>query len=460
MPSRIVRDKPGLVAATPPAAPMPDWKRRTLLRQAALAAGALVVSPYLAACGGPKAGNAVPTKGSASPVVITYGNWEVYKTQADMHKKNVAAFNASQKTVRVEYQGIANQKMAVELATGDAPNIVNWYSVDPFGPEGVLLPLDEYIKTDTTLLATIVNKQALQQYVVAGKTYAFPSAIYCQMGVYCNEDMFKAAGVGLPKSGPFTLDQFRTAITKLLAYTKTKKNTWPIAPFFPSEYLAVTEGAPLTFSPGGHHYNVANPTLAASYTWQYDLQFKQGASPSAAAVSSLGGTGGNVTMFQTGNIGMMMVDPYPLAPLQAHKTPFHWRVVPGIKEKEYPVHVGIYPLSITKTCKDPQAAYKYLHYIATDKAANHLKLATGYGIPDRKDVAETATGGLGQFVYLLAHATKSYTAPPPLNSINQFSTKVTTPEWQAVATGKATVAQAIAHTVAEWNKHASYHTPS
>ena len=435
---------------------MPFMKRRALIRRGTLAAGVALAAPYLAACGGP----ASPTKGANSPTVITYGNWEVYKTQADMHKKNVAAFNASQKRVKVVYQGVANQKMAVELATGSAPNIVNWYSVDPFGPEGILLPLDEYIKTDSKLLSLIINKQALQQYVVKGKTYAFPSAIYCEQGVFCNVGMLKTAGVTLPKSGPFTLTEFRAAITKLLAYTKTKKNMWPIAPFFPSEYLGVVEGAPLTFSPGGHHYTVSDPRTAASYAWQYDLQYKQLASPSAAAVSSLGGSGGNVTMFQSGNIGMMMADPYPLAPLQGHKLPFSWAVVPGIKEKEYPVHVGIYPLSITKTCKDPAAAYEYLHYVATDKAANHLKLATGYGIPVRKDVAATATGPLAQFVYLLGHATKSYTAPPPLNSITQFTTKVTTPAWQAVATGKATVRHTIASTEAEWKKHASYHTPS
>lgn len=438
---------------------MTSIRRRALFRQASILAGALVAAPSLAACG-PSSGGATPTASAGNPTVITYGNWEIYKTQADMHKQNVAAFNASQKTVKVEYQGIANQKMAVELATGDAPNIVNWYSVDPFGPEGVLLPLDAYIKADNLLLSTIINSQALQQYVVNGSTYAFPSAIYCEMGVYCNEAMFQAAGVSLPKSGPFTLDQFRGAITKLLAYTKTKKNTWPIAPFFPSEYIARVEGAPLTFSANGSTYNINNATIAESYAWQYALQYTQDASPSAADVSSLGGTGGNVTMFQTGNIGMMMVDPYPISPLQAQKLPFNWTVVPGIQEKEYPVHVGIYPLSITKTCKDPEAAYQYLHYVATDKTANQLKLSTAYGIPDRKDVAEQATGPLAQFVYMLSHATTSYTAPPPLNSISQFTTKVTTPEWQAVETGKATIAQAITETMAQWNQHASYHTPS
>ncbi len=435
---------------------MPSMQRRSLIRQGSLAAGAVLAAPFLTACGGP----AASTKSANSPTVITYGNWEVYKTQADMHKKNVAGFNASQKRVKVVYQGIANQKMAVELATGSAPNIVNWYQVDPFGPEGILLPLDEYIKTDTKLRSLVVNQQALLQYVVKGKTYAFPSAIYCQQGVFCNLDMLKAAGVTPPKTGPFSLAEFRSAIAKLLAYTKTKKNTWPIAPFFPSEYLGVVEGGPLTFSGGGHHLNLSNPILTSSFAWQYDLQFKQGASPSAAAVSSLGGSGGDVTMFQTGNLGMMLVDPYPVATLQAHKTPFSWVVVPGVKEKEYPVHVGIYPLSITKTCKDPAAAYEYLHYVATDKAANHLKLSTGYGIPVRKDVAQTATGPMGQFVYLLTHATKSYTAPPPLNSVNQFTTKVTVPAWQAVATGKMTVAKAIASIEAQWKKHASYHTPS
>ena len=432
-------------------------RRRVLLRDASLAAGGLLTAQFLAACG---AATAKPTTSAGSPVTITYGNWEVYSTQADMHKQNVAAFNASQRKVRVVYQGVASQKMAIELATDAAPNIVNWYQVDPFGPEGVLLPLDEYISTDTTLQNTIVNKQALQQYVVKGKTYAFPSAIYCQMGVYCNEAMFAQAGASIPKSGPFTLDQFRTAIGQLLAHTKTKKNTWPIAPFFPSEYIATSEGAPLTFSANGRQYNIGNPIIDRSYAWQYDLQFTQKASPSAAAVSSLGGSGGNVTMFQSGNIGMMLVDPYPISPLQAQKVPFKWVVVPGIRDKEYPVHVGIYPLSITNTCKDPEAAYQYLHYIATDKAANQLKLSTGYGIPDRQDVAAQATGPLAQFVYLLSHATTSYTAPPPLNSITQFNTKVLTPEWQAVETGKATVSAAIRQTLAQWNKNASYHTPS
>lgn len=433
-------------------------ERRRLLRYLAGGAGLVAATPLLAACGATATGAKLTTTGQ--PVLITYGNWEVYKTQADMHKQNVAAFNASQRTVRVQYEGIAEQKMAILLATGDAPNIVNWYTVDPFGPEGVLLPLDGYINADTELLKTIISRQALQQYVVKGKTYAFPSAIYCDEGVYCNLNMCAAAGVKVPSGVPFSLDQFQAALLKLLAYTKGKKNTWPIAPFFPNEYLGVVAGGPTTFNVTGSQYNIGNHILRTSYAWQYDYQYTRGISPPSAAVSSLGGTGGSVTMFQSGNIAMMMVDPYPLSPLEASPPAFKWSVVPGIQDKTYPVHVGIYPLSITGTCKDPQAAYAYLHYVATDKAANRLKLSTGYGIPDRADVARTATGPMGSFVYLLSHATMAYTAPPPLNSVTEFNTKVATPEWEALETGKTKLAAAIQYNLTQWKDNASYHTPS
>ncbi len=407
----------------------------------------------------PAAASAARPASVGDPTIITYGNWEVYTSQADMHRKIVSLFNASQKTVRVQYSGIANQKMAIELATGTAPNIVNWYQVDPFGPEGVLKPLDEFIKLDNELLGTIVNREALNQYVVKGRTYAFPSAIYNELGVYCNEDMFQAAGVKLPASGPFSLEAFQAAILKMLTWTKRRKNTWPVAPFFPSEYMAVAQGGPLSFSPNGTTYNIGDPIIRASYKWQYDYLLGLGAAPPAAAVSSLGGTGGSVTLFQSSNIGMMMVDEYPISPLLASKPPFKWRVVPGIRDKRYPVHVGIYPLSITNTCRDPEAAYQYLHFVATDRTANLLKLDTGYGMPDRKDVAEKATGPMGAFFYLLTQADYSYTAPPPLNSVNQFVTNVANPGWQAVETHKASLPTEIGDLLEQW-KSPKYSVPS
>jgi maltose-binding protein MalE len=431
--------------------------RREAFRDAALGSAAIASAVTLLDL--PLAARAAAPTRLPDPIVITYGNWEVFKSQADMHRKIVSLFNSSQKTVRVEYSGVAMQKMAIELATGTAPNIVNWYQVDPFGPEGVLRPLDGFIQTDNELLRTIVNREALQQYVVKGKTYAFPSAIYNDQGVYCNEDMCTAAGVKLPATGPFSLDQFQTAISKLLIWSHKRKNTWPIAPFFPSEYIAVAQGGPLTFSPEGNAYNVGNPIIRSSYQWQFDYAFVRGASPPSAAVSSLGGTGGSVTMFESANIGMMMVDEYPISPLLASKPPFKWRVVPGIRDKRYPVHVGIYPLSITNTCKDPEAAYKYLHFVATDRTANFIKLDTGYGMPDRKDVAEKATGPMGAFFYELTHADYSYTAPPPLNSINQFNTNVANPEWQAVETHKTSLPAAIKYLLAQW-KNPKYSVPS
>lgn len=418
--------------------------RRELLKQSLTVAGAAVGSSLFGDAAW--ASKHVLLK---KPVVITYANWEVFATQMNMHKAIVARFNETHKNVRVELSGVNIQKLAVEIAARDAANIVNWYSVDPFGPEGALLSLNKFVSGDKLLWETVLNTKAVEAYNLDGELYAFPSAIYAQMGVYYNEALLSKAGVRVP-DGPFTFAAFEEACDRIYRSFKGQPNSYVVYPFMPSQYMVIAAGGRPFWSADGKELTIGDPVARANLQWQYELSVRRKYAAPPSVVSSF--KGGAPLMFQTGRLGMFLADTYPLSPL-AQGTPFRWGVVPGLKDKRYPVHVGIYPLSITATCKYPEAAYEYLHFVATDKWANEEKLRTGYGIPDRRDIALTAKYPMSVFIDMIRHADYAYNLPKPWQSVTQFQSKEWNPTWQLVSLGQMSVSEAIDKLLKAWDSY-------
>ncbi|MCL4508767.1 MAG: extracellular solute-binding protein [Chloroflexi bacterium] len=455
---------------------MENLDRRRLLGTALGVAGTMASIPLLSACGATvtaataatsssgtvsatsssaatttatRAAQAPPKAGSKA-LTITYGQFEVFKTQWDMHVAIINEFNKTHPNIYVKLQGPTYQKMLTEVAAHDAPDLVNTYSELTLGPKGALIDQSAFIARDKKYEQLALVPQALHYYEYKGKIYGAPTAIATQQCLYYNEDLLKKAGVKPPSDTVWTFQEYTDAALKLQKSFGANSNIFASAPLNNFDYAVYANGGRV-WSSDGTQLLIGSKEARDAYQWSWDLLLKHKVAPAQAEVSSLGGTGGLVTMFETGHLAMFFSDPYPLSPLKK-VTAFKWGVGPGIKGTKHPCQVIIYPLDITTTAKteqERQAAFDVIDYYATSDFANNQILTTHYGIPFRKDWAAKAKYPLKVFVDLATHNDFVYLERPYPN-VSEFNTKYATPVWQSVALGKLPVNAAIDKILADY----------
>lgn len=441
--------------------------RRQVVRAgtALLAAGAVAACSGNATTSGTTSSGAAPTTGAAKsgaapatapavisgkPLEITYGQFEIFKTQWDMHVAIVNEFNKTHPKIHVTMKGPTHAKMLTEVAAHTAQDLVNTYSELTLGPKGALIDQSPYIKGAKNFQTEVLNPAALNYYAYQGKVYGSPTAIATEQCLYYNEDLFKKAGVKPPSDTVWTFNDYTEAAVKLQKSFGEGSSTFASAPLDNFDYAVYANGGQV-WSDDGTKLLIGSKEARDAYKWSWDLSLKYKVTPSQAQVKSMGGTGGLVTMFQTGHLAMFFSDPYPLSPLKK-VTAFKWGVGPGIKGTKHPVHVIIYPLDITTTAKtdeERQAAFDLIDYYATSDFANKQILDTHYGIPFRKDWAAKAEYPLKVFVDLATNADSTFLEKPYPN-VSEFNSKYATPDWDAVRLGKMSVDEGIDKILADY----------
>ena len=438
-----------------------DHSGRVIPRRNVIQAGAALavagVLPLLDACAGKAATAASAAKPTTAPAVlsnkpleITYGQFEVFKTQWDMHVAIINEFNKTNPKIHVKLEGPTYQKMQIEVAAHDAQDLVNTYNELTLGPKGALIDQAPFIQADKNLQTSILIPDALHYYEYKGKIYGSPTAIATQPCLFYNEDLFKKAGVKPPSDTVWTFDEYTQAAVKLQKAFGANSNIFASQPLDNWDYAVYANGGRV-WSPGGTQLLIGSKEARAAYKWSWDLSLKYKVTPSQSEVKSIGGQGGIVTMFQTGHLAMFVGDPYPLSPLKK-VTAFKWGVGPGIKGTKHPCQVIIYPLDITvsaKTAEQQQAAFDVINYYATSDFANNQILTTHYGIPARKDWAQKATYPLKVFVDLATNADFIYLERPYPN-VSEFTSKYATADWDSVRLGKMTVDEGIDKILADY----------
>lgn len=170
--------------------------RRSFLGAAA-GVGALAA---LSGCAGLSPGTSQPMQ------VSSYGDQGKLKLRDEVVEK----FNDEHKGAKLGFEGVASadywDKLATQVAGGDAPDIINIDSVHiaQYGASGQLLPLDEFIPS--TIHTDYFDKNLLIQGRLNGKLYGLPlSAAAYGMGF----DATVLGELGIPEpDGSWTWDDY------------------------------------------------------------------------------------------------------------------------------------------------------------------------------------------------------------------------------------------------------------
>lgn len=179
-------------------------------------------------------GDAAVAEASDEPVTITIWHQSVVDTDPVkmIIEDSVEEYHELHPNVTIVQEGINGEqyktKIKTAFAAGEAPDISYMFSggsfVKPYIDAGYLLPIDEYVKQETL---DNVLPGMLSGCTFDGKLYSLPTITFLA-NLYCNTEMFEAAGADIPTNW----DELLTAVEKLKAagYTPIlmgEKDRWP-----------------------------------------------------------------------------------------------------------------------------------------------------------------------------------------------------------------------------------------
>jgi len=171
---------------------------------------------------------------SEENITITIWHQSVVDTDPvkQIIEESVEEYHALHPNITIVQEGIEGEqykaKIKTAFATGEAPDISYMFSggsfVKPYIDAGYLLPIDEYVSQDTL---DNVLPGMLAGSTFDGKLYSLPTITFLA-NLYCNTEMFEAAGAKLPS----TWNELLEAVNKLNAagYTPIlmgEKDRWP-----------------------------------------------------------------------------------------------------------------------------------------------------------------------------------------------------------------------------------------
>lgn len=298
--------------------------------------------------------------------------------------------------VKVIYESVpwddAANRLTVMGGSNKLPDVINVWPgwVGQFAPAGWIIPLDKYLdptKDTYTEAAQLLMQQDESLY---GHNYIVPDGIMVK-GIFVRKDWAEEVGVTLGDS--WTYDEYFDLVAKLT--DKDKKR-----------YGASFRGARGAFDPlqiylqsmhGGDLYSddgtilIDDEKSIEGYKKWNDIYLK-----GYAPQDSLNwGFVEMVDNFTGGLTGTLINDSEVAKTCMERMKPEQWTVMPMPTSEDgkiYNMFGTSYAYSISKSCSDPDTAWKLIEFMA--KPENNIEYCKMNGlIPVQKDVANDPTYG-------------------------------------------------------------------
>jgi multiple sugar transport system substrate-binding protein len=151
--------------------------------------------------------------GLAASGTVTLSGWSVGKTEEDLLKEVIAAFERRYPNINVSYDAIPNydQAMLAKFSARQPPDVfyLNSEKAPTWISQGLIAPLDAYIKR-TKFKTKPFYPRLLNAFKVRGKIYGFPKD-WSPLGMEINLDLLARSG----RKAPTTWAQLRSFAQRL-----------------------------------------------------------------------------------------------------------------------------------------------------------------------------------------------------------------------------------------------------
>jgi multiple sugar transport system substrate-binding protein len=334
----------------------------------------------------------------------------------------VGDVQATHPKIKVEVKsGQDDSKMTQAIGGGQGPDVGLSYSTDIVGQfcsSGAWLDLAPYIARDKVSIDAF--PQTVRQYTeYKGKRCSMP-VLADAYGLYYNKQLFADAGIAGP---PKTLEEFAETAKKLTKRsadgTITTAGFLPLFGFYENtpSHLGPIVGAQW-LKPDGSSAIGGDPAWQQLLQWQKSLVDWFGYAKLEAFRAGLGDEYSDANAFQKGQVAMAIDGEYRIAFAKDQSPDLKFGVAPmpaSTSDRYGSGYVTGNVIGISKTAKNPEAAWELIKYLTTDtkaivKLANSLK-----NIPSTKDALASPDLKLDSdfktFVDIFNHP-KSTTTPP------------------------------------------------
>lgn len=300
----------------------------------------------------------------------------------------VKAFEAANPDVDVDYAPVARQddllaRLTTAFAAGEPPDVflVNTRSYGRFVAEGAVAPVQPFLDGSAVLSRGDFFPKVFEPFTVDGELQCMPQNL-SSMQVYYNADLFRAAGVPLPRPG-WTWDDFLAAAKALTGDgvygVGTEASLIRVAPFVWSAGGEVVDdpAAPTRLT-------ITEPPGRAGLDFLLDLQLRYGVAPPEREERSEDAE----SRFRRGGLGMYL-DSRKAVPALRTIEGFAWDVAPP------PVAPGGAPVTVLHSdayClakdADPVAGWRLVEF-AMSTRGQEILAESGRTVPSRRDVASS-----------------------------------------------------------------------
>lgn len=270
---------------------------------------------------------------SKKPVTVTVTAWGDFK-DTDAETILIKKFNEENKDIQIEFQPIPGDgygdKLMANFAGGTANDLflIGEGDYRMYSAQGVTEPLTPYMEKDKDFDIASYNEGLINSATFDGAVHFLPKD-FNPIALFYNKDMFDKYKVEYP-SDKWTWDDLEAA-AKIMTNEETKEygffaDTWEYATMTYLKSFGVEIGNEDATKAEGFLNSPEAVDLITRYT-NYILKDK--ISPSSSSAENFGGA---TSMFQTGQIAMMVTGGWNRDPLNKAGTNYGTAMVPMGKE--------------------------------------------------------------------------------------------------------------------------------
>jgi multiple sugar transport system substrate-binding protein len=341
--------------------------RRNFLAMGVGAAGIIT----LTACGADSEGSS----GKGGPLTMTVWGGEpdrvTYQKRLDLLVQKYPELSVKMQIIPSDAYA---QKVQTMIAGGTGPDIMEVAeNVNAYSSKNQLLPLDDRAKAAGVDLQKSFGAVG-GIYTYKDQTYAIPDRSGAMI-VYYNKTLFDKAGVQ-PPTADWTWDDARTAFKALTVPGKQ----WGYAGggWWPQWWSLAYQNGGQIIDPTTGKPTVNSPEVVEALTWLGDLLTKDGVIPTKQQYADMGADVGGDQAFASGKVAVNTTGFWAIANLL--KTDVDWDIAPMWRGKQQAVSAFGSGLSISRTSKNPDAAFKAIAFL-TSPEAQRLIIGDGQDVP-------------------------------------------------------------------------------
>lgn len=444
--------------------------RREFIRRAlSLGVAGAIGTGLLSACGANSAGNNNPTAerqtGSQKAAPKSAGTtqiefWHGFQAHeiAALQKMLNDRFTPKHPDVKVKaVGGVTEEKILTAISGGNPPDVALPPSSEDIGTwanNGVLLPLDDHIKSSNVSLEAYVPA-GLDQCKFKGKYYALPFVNFNQ-ALYWNKDLFKEAGLD-PDMPPKSIAEMLSFSHKLTRNSGGRITQIGILPA-----MGLVE---MAWRFGGNWYDAKAKKITADTSanrqalqFELDLTNRVGGVEEAKRFQASQPTGGGATdnPFYRNKIGMVRDGCWQVAFIEKYAPKLNYGVAPIPGPSNVPGSGTINeletnPIILPKGDKHVPQSWELVRFLSTDEATSREFATVIANIPQLKAAFKGFTHDprLKVFVDLSNDAGAQHFPELPIEA--QYIQAITTLE-SSVLTGQTKLSSGFAQLQASMEK--------